>query len=111
MPPTCPRAKFIPIKLRAKRMTALGHVGGIQGIVLTIKRLAAIGFGDAGIADQHVSQTFVCDAGTSRVHSAIEVVPYPISQTNIDNGLCESKRNMAHRTILTERQRAALRCV
>jgi hypothetical protein len=42
------------------------------------------------------------------VHSAIEVVPYRISQTNTDNGLYESKRNMAHRTILTERQRAAL---
>lgn len=42
------------------------------------------------------------------MHSAIEFIPYPISQTNIYNGLFESKRNMAHRTILTERQRAAL---
>ena len=42
------------------------------------------------------------------MHSAIEFIPYPISQTNINNGLYESKRNMAHRIILTERQRAAL---
>ncbi|WP_446725352.1 hypothetical protein, partial [Mixta calida] len=32
---------------------------GAQGVVLQVERLRAIGFGDAGISDQHVSQTLV----------------------------------------------------
>ena len=54
--------------LTAKSAIYLGNVGidivpfdtcGAQGVVLQVERLRAIGFGDAGISDQHVSQTFV----------------------------------------------------
>jgi TnpA family transposase len=55
-----------------------------------------------------VSQTFVCDVPESPVLSPIKFVPYPMSQTNIRNGYHESKRNMAHRTVLTTKQRHTL---
>ena len=41
-------------------------------------------------------------------HLIIDCIPYLISQTKVGNPLLESKRNMAHRTILTKRQRADL---
>ena len=39
------------------RVDALGP----QGVALQVQRLGAVGLGDAGVADQHVSQTVVCD--------------------------------------------------
>ena len=38
---------------------ALLDTGGRQGIELQVEGLGAIGFGDAGVSDQHVSQTVV----------------------------------------------------
>ena len=34
---------------------------GPQGVALQVQRLGAVGLRDAGVADQHVSQTTVCD--------------------------------------------------
>ena len=34
---------------------------GPQGVALQVQRLGAVGIRDAGVADQHVSQTTVCD--------------------------------------------------
>ena len=35
--------------------------GRLQGVALQVQRLEAVGLRDAGVADQHVSQTVVCD--------------------------------------------------
>ena len=63
---------------------------------------------DEPITDQHVSQTFVWEACLLVQHLIIDCIPYLNSQTKVGNPLLESKRNMAHRAILTKRQRADL---
>jgi hypothetical protein len=37
--------------------------GGAQGVVLEVQRLGAVSLGDPSVADQHVSQTPVCEKG------------------------------------------------
>jgi hypothetical protein len=76
--------------------------------VLQVERLATVCFRDPCIADQHVSQTNVWDVCLLVQHLIIERISYLISQTKADNPPLESKRNMSHRTILTERQRSTL---
>ena len=76
--------------------------------MLQVERLATVRFRDPSIPDQHVSQTFVWEACLLVQHLIIDCIPYLISQTKVGNPLLESKRNISHRTVLTERQRSAL---
>ena len=58
-----------------------GPSGGPQCVALQVQRLGAVRLRDAGVADQHVSQTAVCDTPSRTPSGARRRVSYPVSDS------------------------------
>ena len=58
-----------------------GPSGGPQCVALQVQRLGAVRLRDAGVADQHVSQTAVCDTRAKTPSSTRRRVSYPVSDS------------------------------
>ena len=85
-----------------------GPSGGPQCVALQVQRLGAVRLRDAGVADQHVSQTVVCDTRARTPSGARRRVSYPVS----DSMSCRRRaKSRARKPVLTRRQRSALFCL
>ena len=54
---------------------------GPQRVALQVQRLGAVCLRDAGVVDQHVSQTAVCDRRAKTPSGAHHRVSYPVSDS------------------------------